>query len=295
MKILIIGGSGKIGKSFNFKNTKKTFYKNKIKNGIKFDLINDDINILLKKYNINSVILLSAISDPDTCLRKKNYSNKLNVEKTKKLINILIKQKIYFIFFSSEYIFDGKKGNYSEKSKAIPNNIYGKQKLQVENFIRKKAKHYSIFRIGKTYGSNMNDKTLISNFLMEIINGKLFFKVAYDQFFNPLYVNDLKKIVRIFLKSKIKGTFNVGGPEQLSRFKVLKLIFQVLGKKIQSKVKFQEISLKEFPTLDNRPLNVSMNIRKLKSKINFKMKNIRNITLKMVKKNNVKSRIFKRR
>ena len=295
MKILIIGGSGKIGKSFNFKNTKKTFYKNKIKNGIKFDLINDDINILLKKYNINSVILLSAISDPDTCLRKKNYSNKLNVEKTKKLINILIKQKIYFIFFSSEYIFDGKKGNYSEKSKAIPNNIYGKQKLQVENFIRKKAKHYSIFRIGKTYGSNMNDKTLISNFLMEIINGKLFFKVAYDQFFNPLYVNDLKKIVRIFLKSKIKGTFNVGGPEQLSRFKVLKLIFQVLGKKIQSKVKFQEISLKEFPTLDNRPLNVSMNIRKLKSKINFKNKNIRNITLKMVKKNNVKSRIFKRR
>ena len=123
MKILIIGGSGKIGKSFNFKNTKKTFYKNKIKNGIKFDLINDDINILLKKYNINSVILLSAISDPDTCLRKKNYSNKLNVERTKKLIDILIKQKIYFIFFSSEYIFDGKKGNYSEKSKAIPNNI----------------------------------------------------------------------------------------------------------------------------------------------------------------------------
>jgi dTDP-4-dehydrorhamnose reductase len=295
MKILIIGGSGKIGKSFNFKNTKKTFYKNKIKNGIKFDLINDDINILLKKYNINRVILLSAISDPDTCLRKKNYSYKLNVEKTKKLIDILIKQKIYFIFFSSEYIFDGKKGNYSEKSKAIPNNIYGKQKLQVENFIRKKAKHYSIFRIGKTYGSNMNDKTLISNFLMEIINGKLVFKVAYDQIFNPLYVNDLKKIVRIFLKSKIKGTFNVGGPEQLSRFKVLKLIFQVLGKKIQSKVKFQEISLKEFPTLDNRPLNVSMNIRKLKSKINFKMKNIRNITLKMVKKNNVKSRIFKRR
>ena len=295
MKILIIGGSGKIGKSFNFKNTKKTFYKNKIKNGIKFDLINDDINILLKKYNINSVILLSAISDPDTCLRKKNYSNKLNVERTKKLIDILIKQKIYFIFFSSEYIFDGKKGNYSEKSKAIPNNIYGKQKLQVENFIRKKAKHYSIFRIGKTYGSNMNDKTLISNFLMEIINGKLVFKVAYDQIFNPLYVNDLKKIVRIFLRSKIKGTFNVGGPEQLSRFKVLKLIFQVLGKKIQSKVKFQEISLKEFPTLDNRPLNVSMNIRKLKSKINFKMKNIRNITLKMVKTNNVKSRIFKRR
>lgn len=295
MKILIIGGSGKIGKSLNFKNTKKTFFKNKIKNGIKFNLINDDINFLLKKYNINRVILLSAISDPDICLRKKSYSNKINVEKIKKLIDILIRKKIYFIFFSSEYIFDGKKGNYTETSKTIPNNLYGKQKLRVENFIRKKAKNYSIFRIGKTYGSDINDKTLISNFLLEIIKGKTVFKVAYDQIFSPLYVNDLKKIVRIFLKKKIKGTFNVGGPEKLSRLTVLKSIFQVLGRKTQSKIKFQEISLKEFPTLDNRPLNVSMNIKKLKSKINFKMKNIRNIAFKMVKINNVKNEIFKRR
>ena len=81
MKILIIGGSGKIGKSLNFKNSKKTFFKNKIKNGIKFNLINDDINSLLKKYNIDRVILLSAISDPDICLRKKNYSNKLKINK----------------------------------------------------------------------------------------------------------------------------------------------------------------------------------------------------------------------
>lgn len=295
MKVLIIGGSGKIGTALNFKNTKKTFYKNKIHNGIKFNLINDDIKILLKKYKFNRVVLLSAISDPDICLRNKDYSNKLNVVKTKNLIDVLIKKNIYFIFFSSEYIFDGKKGDYSENSKAVPSNLYGRQKLQVENFIRKKAKYYSIFRIGKTYGSDISDKTLISNFLMEIIKGKLIFKVAYDQIFNPLYVSDLKKIVRIFLKKKIIGTFNVGGPEQLSRLEVLKLIFQVLGSKIQSKAQFQRISLKEFPTLDNRPLNVSMNIDKLKSKINFKLKNIRNITLKMIKKNNVKSKIFKRR
>ena len=65
--------------------------------------------------------------------------------------------------------------------------------------------------------------------------------------------------------------------------------------KIMSRTNLDEISLKEFSTFDNRPLNVSMNIKKLKSKINFKLKNIRNITVKMVNKNNVKSKIFKRR
>ena len=295
MQSLIIGGSGKIGKSLNYKHSKKTFYKNKIKNGIRFNLINDDINLLIEKYKINRVILLSAISDPDVCLKKKNYSNKLNVDKTKKLINILIKKKIYFIFFSSEYVFDGKIGNYKENSKIKPNNLYGKQKFTIENYIKRKTKNFSILRIGKTYGDNIKDKTLISNFLNELINGKSFFKVANDQIFNPLFIGDLKKIVDIFLKKKIKGVFNVGGPQKLSRYKVLELILKTLGKNIMKNVKLEKISLNDIATLDRRPLNVSMDIKKLKTKIKFKMKTISNIAFNMIIKNNVKSKIFKRR
>lgn len=295
MKSLIIGGSGKIGKSLNYKHSKKTFYKNKIKNGIRFNLINDDINLLIEKYKINRVILLSAISDPDVCFKKKNYSNKLNVDKTKKLINILIKKKIYFIFFSSEYVFDGKIGNYKENSKIKPNNLYGTQKFIIENYIKRKTKNFSILRIGKTYGDNIKDKTLISNFLNELINGKSFFKVANDQIFNPLFIGDLKKIVDIFLKKKIKGVFNVGGPQKLSRYKVLELILKTLGKNIMKKVKLEKISLNDIATLDRRPLNVSMDIKKLKTKIKFKMKTISNVAFNMIIKNNVKSKIFKRR
>ena len=194
MKTLIIGGSGKIGKLFNFKNSKKTFHKNKVKNGIKFNLIKDNIVYQLEKYNINKVVILSAISDPDICLKNKKYSNIINVEKTIQLIDILINRNIYFIFFSSEYIFDGKIGNYSEKSKAKPNNLYGKQKLIVENYIRKNTKNFSIMRIGKTYGDNIKDNTLISKFLIELVNGKRIFQAAYDQIFNPLYVEDLEKL-----------------------------------------------------------------------------------------------------
>ena len=295
MQSLIIGGSGKIGKSLNYKHSKKTFYKNKIKNGIRFNLINDDINLLIEKYKINRVILLSAISDPDECIKKKNYSNKLNVDKTKKLINILIKKKIYFIFFSSEYVFDGKIGNYKENSKIKPNNLYGKQKFTIENYIKRKTKNFSILRIGKTYGDNIKDKTLISNFLNELIKGKSFFKVANDQIFNPLFIGDLKKIVDIFLKKKIKGVFNVGGPQKLSRYKVLELILKTLGKNIMKNVKLEKISLNDIATLDRRPLNVSMNIKKLKTKIKFKMKTISNVAFNMIIKNNVKSKIFKRR
>jgi dTDP-4-dehydrorhamnose reductase len=90
MRPLIIGGSGKIGKIISNKNSIKTYNKNKIQSGKKFNLLKDDINYLIKKYNIDRVVLLSAISDPDECLKKEKYSNLLNVIKKKELIDKLI-------------------------------------------------------------------------------------------------------------------------------------------------------------------------------------------------------------
>jgi len=150
MKILIIGGSGKIGKFFQRKkNIIFTYYKNKIDGGIYFDLLRDNIDDLLQKYKTNCVVLLSSISDPDDCLKNKKYSNLLNVVKTKLLIDKIISRKIYFIFFSSEFIFNGLIGNYSEKNNSKPVNLYGKQKLNIERYIKKKTNNYTILRIAK--------------------------------------------------------------------------------------------------------------------------------------------------
>ena len=120
-------------------------------------------------------------------------------KKQKKIIDKIIEKDIYFIFFSSEYIFNGKKGNYNERSIVKPINLYGKQKYLVEKYIQKKTKNYCILRIAKTYGDELNDKTLISTFLTNLIKGKKLFYTAIDQKFNPLYVKDLKKIVNLFL------------------------------------------------------------------------------------------------
>ena len=102
MNYVVIGASGKIGKYF-FSNKQKglllTYNKNKIKNGIKFDVLKDNISDLIKRKNISKVVILSAYSDPDFCKKNRELSEKLNVIKTKKLISYLIKKKIYFIFF----------------------------------------------------------------------------------------------------------------------------------------------------------------------------------------------------
>ena len=152
MKTLIIGGSGKIGKFFDKSNKKYllTYYKNKIPNGIKFNLCKDNISLIIKKYNINKIVLLSAISDPDKCFKQKKISHLINIKYTKNLISKIKNKNVHLIFISTEFVYSGVKGNYSENSITNPINIYGKQKLIIENYIKKNIFSYSILRMAKT-------------------------------------------------------------------------------------------------------------------------------------------------
>ena len=298
MKTLIIGASGKIGRlitNFKNKNNILTYNKNKISGGIHFDITKNNLNFFFEKFPINKVVLLSAISDPDECYKNKRYSHLVNVIKTRKLINKIIKKKIYFVFFSSEYIFCGKKGNYTEKSIVKPNNLYGLQKNSIENYIKKNTKNYAILRIAKIYGDKLNDQTLISNFISDLIKGKRKFEIANDQKFNPLYVKDLKIVLDKFLKNEIKGVYNVGGYQQLSRYECIKKIIKKLNVKNKKKISLNRTNLSNFNIVDKRPLNVTMNINKLRKKTKIKMNKLENIAKKIIFKYHVNEKIFERR
>ena len=298
MNTLIVGSSGKIGIHFlkkKFKNFLYTYNSNKFENGIKFNILKDDINLIIKKHNVSKIILLSAISDPDICFKKKKYSNEINIIKTIKIIKECIKKNIYIIFLSSEFVYDGQKKKYLETNKLFPKNLYGKQKKKVEFFLKKNCKNYCILRIAKTYSDNMNDNTLVTGFLKDYLNRKKVFEASSDQIFNPLYVNDLIKIIFFFQKKKIKGIFNIGGPKSYSRYALIKM-FVKTAKKLKLKNYspiVKKINLSEISLLEKRPLNVSMNINKLKKLINFKINSIEEIQKKIITQRNA-SRISRR-
>ena len=73
MSNLILGASGNIGIYLSKKNKSSIFTYNsrKIKGAVKFDIRKDNISKLVKKYKVNSVAYLSAISDPNFCYKYK--------------------------------------------------------------------------------------------------------------------------------------------------------------------------------------------------------------------------------
>jgi dTDP-4-dehydrorhamnose reductase len=286
MSILVVGGSGFFGKYYlklsKFKKSiiptctkKKKFFK-------KFDILQDDITKLLTK-NLKAVVILSAISNPDQCIKKKKLSKLINVIKMKKIINELIKRNLYFIFFSTEYVFFGKRGNYTEKSVALPISFYGKQKKAIEAFLKKKKyKNYSILRISKILGSDIKDQSLLSKYLNDYIYlRKKSFSVATDQMFTPIFVNDLVKITDSFVKEKINGLYNVCGSVSYSRFDLIDKFFKFLEIK---DVIIKKSKLNDFKFQDNIPINVTMKNNLIKKKLNLDFTKLKKIFLYYGKK-----------
>ncbi len=272
MKILVLGSSGFVGKNFiKFSKNKKKLLTTSYKNdsNLKFDITKDNIENLFKSKKIDRVLILCAKSNPQECKLKKKYCYDVNVKFTKKLIDFFIKKNLYFIIFSSEYVYSGKSKNYNENSIAKTDMIYGKHKIQIDKYLKKKSyKNYSILRLSKIYGDEINDATLFSKNLKEYIKGKRKFKIASDQFFSPLFIRDLIRIIDFFIKKKINGIFNIGGNLSNSRFNFIKKFFNYLNIK---DAKLEKISIESFDNGLHIPKNVSFDIKKLKKKINFKL------------------------
>lgn len=297
MNTLIIGSSGKIGKFFlkkKYKNYYFTYFKNPIPKGIKFNLLNDDLSKIIIKKKIRNLVFLAAISDPDECYKNKEYSKIINLQKAKEIVLLSKKYDLKLIFFSTEFIYDGKKGNYSEKSIAKPINLYGKYKLSVEKFIKENLKKYCILRIAKTYSDFSNDTTIVNEFLNKLKTRKTF-QAAFDQKFNPLYVLDLVNITNYLIKKNIFGIFNVGGPETFSRYSLYKKLNLIASKSLKSYKKpvIEQVSLKNFKFVQKRPADVSFNVSKISKIINFKLTSVDLVAQKIIKslnKNETKRR-----
>ena len=281
----MIGSSGKIG----FYYSKKTKLKNNIfvsrkknkKNKfIKFNFEKKNFVNFLKKKKISKVVIFTAISDPFKCVMNKKESHKVNIIFIKKLIDILIKENIYFIFFSSEYIFSGRdKVLYKENSKPNSRMLYGKQKIEIENYLKIKVNNnFSILRLSKTYGDNIYDKTLFSEVLEQYVNGKKFFEIANDQYFRPLYVNDLIKILDYFLRKKITGNFNVCGDQYMSRFNFIRMMFKFLDIK---DIVLKKCSIKKFDNKIYFPKKLNLSNKKIKNKIGIKFTNFTKVLKKI--------------
>ena len=228
VKILVTGSNGRFGNILKkIESNKKFVFRNK-----------KDLNILsiksisrnLKKFKPDYILHLAGLSRPMSIHEKDlTRSINLNIVGTCNLVNEASKYNIKLIYFSTSYVYEGTKGNYSEKNPVRPFNNYGLSKLGGECAVSM-YKNSLILRI------SMTEKPFLYN------------KAFTDLKSNFLFHEDFAKILPKLVKKN--GIINVGGKSQ----------------SIYNFAKKYNPNVKKIKTPKNfkLPLNQSMNITKLK-------------------------------
>jgi dTDP-4-dehydrorhamnose reductase len=268
MRNLIVGGSSKIGKVLSLTNSKcvNTYFTNKIEGGIYLDLTKE-ITSQIDLDKFDNIIILSSVTDPKKCEEDPDYSNLLNVISTKNLINICAKKKKKVIFFSSDYVFDGKKGKYTEKDTPNPINLYGEQKFEIEKYIHKNLEDFSILRIAKTYFDDLQTPCFLKNIYEQVKKNKDEINCIDKQLFSPICSTDISEIINRIIKLKVP-ILHVGGPKIFDRKEIIKLVMIRLNKEL--KINFIKRDTVEVESMFNWPIDVSLDISELlKIKKNF--------------------------
>ncbi len=229
-KIVITGGSGRFGDVLKRIRTKhKLLFPTKKQ----LDITNSKkIISYLKKTKPNILIHLAGLSRPMKIHDKKiKLSIDLNIVGTANITKACIDHNIKLIYFSTNYVYPGTKGNYKENSPLLPVNNYAWSKLGGESSVHL-YKNSLILRV------SMTEKPFTHK--------KAFANVKT----NFMYHEDIAKILLSILNKK--GVINLGGKSQ-SVYNFAKKENKLI-KKIYLK-KNQNLGV---------PFNSSMNLKKLK-------------------------------
>jgi dTDP-4-dehydrorhamnose reductase len=221
----------------------------------------------LKDYG--QAVFLASKCEIAFCKKNPKLSRKINVEKTIDAISELSNKDIKIAFASSDAVFSGDKGHYTEMDEVSPNTLYGEHKVEVEQYLRDQVPDSLILRFSKNYGHYPNDRTLFSVWFQQILEDKMITCVS-DQFFSPTYVEDTAKIVYELFKGNKSGLFHVSSPSRYKRMTLLQMLQSEIGVK---NVKCREILTEELGITDIYAKDTSMNSEKLMSQINIEFIN----------------------
>ena len=275
-KIFLTGASGKLGTIlYPILNKKYKIFaisnKKKLPHTSKLNLANNlFLSKNLDKFSPDIIIHLASLTNVDFCEKNPEISYKTNVIAVSNLVNWCLKskKKIKFIYISTDQIYNRKINK--ENDILNPLNFYSFSKLSAENLVLKLA-NSTVIRTN-FFGHFPSQKdSLINWFLNELKKGKKV-NLVTDINFNPLYVETLCFLIeKIVSRKNIKGIYNLGCKDRITKGGLLKNLAKKLNKNLNL---FNFVKSNKINFFAKRPNNMVMSVNKIEKTLKIKMPTI---------------------
>jgi dTDP-4-dehydrorhamnose reductase len=165
------------------------------------------------------VVHAAAMTQVDDCELNPQQCERINVQGT---ANVLMEAETYsdhFIYISTDFVFDGEKGNYGEDDDLKPISYYGFSKMQAESIVQTGDVDWAIVRTCLVYGNVLQGtRSNIISWVRDSLQQGKNIRVVADQYRTPTYVEDLAKGIVLIIEQKAQGIFHISGKDTLTPY-----------------------------------------------------------------------------
>ena len=255
-KILITGAAGQLGNSLEkvFKSRYDLISTSRTKPSNKTNYFLDITNSLLVKDIVlaispDIIINLAALTNVDLCESNPDLAHAINFQGVKNLVNVF---KGPIIHLSTDYVFDGKLGQYKENDITNPINVYGVTKYKAEKILLEKSKESLVIRTNVLYDYQSKSKSSFLNWVVDSLKRGEKIKVVDDQFNNPTWTDSISVVIDRAIKADLNGLIHWGDFDWISRYDFANKIADKFN--LQSNL-IEPIKTEELNQVAPRPLN----------------------------------------
>lgn len=218
----------------------------------------------------NLIINLAAMTNVDLCETERQMAWDLNVTLVENLSRISRVLDAKMVQISTDYVFDGTKGPYTESAVPNPINYYGKSKLAGENICVSGNTNSLIIRTNVIYGPPRERPDFV-RWVLDALDAGTPIRVVDDQIGNPTYVDDLAEVIMRLGMSRRTGIYHVGGSDFLSRYDFALKIAEFF--KLDPGV-IRKVSTSDLAQTAKRPLKLGLISLKAETDLRMKMRGV---------------------
>jgi len=238
--IIITGASGFVGSHFFqylhkehldsvFGLYNSTAHFSSLPNFLKVDITDKEEVFALAKLQPSLIIHCAAITNIAFCEENIDQAYNVNVIGTQNIAELAAATGAKLLYTSTDVVFDGSQGEYTEKDEPLPLHHYGRTKLKGERVCMQTDPQSLIIR-SNVFGYNLSKrkKTFVENIISVLAEGKEY-GAFYDVEISPIYIETFINDVLQLLENDAEGIFHVAGPQSITKYDFSRLIAEVFG------------------------------------------------------------------
>lgn len=226
-----------------------------------------EVSSVFERTQPNLVIHTAAMTKVEDCEKSPDQAKLINIEGTRHLLKAAETCQAFFLYISTDFVFDGKTGMYHEEDKPNPPNFYGETKLAAEQLVQESNISWAIARTILVYG--ISEDMSRSNIILWVKNSlsqQKEIRVVEDQWRTPTLAEDLAMGCWLIAKKMATGIFHISGKDLLTPYDIAIETSKVFNLD-QSLISPTNAS--EFIEIGKRPAKTGFDISKAQNKLGY--------------------------